>query len=157
MNPPQALHLVLEQAQRARDAAQAASERADQALQAAERQAAQLGQYRGEYQQRWSTRFRTEGGTSGVLNCYQGFMQRIEEAIGHQQQMLAHAARQQARARAELLQCETRVASVQRLIERRRSEALASARRHEQKTTDEQAARSAARGRLSDMQPSPAL
>lgn len=137
--PAAALDLVLELAERERDAARAASRRAEQALQAAERQAEQLRHYRGDYEQRWSTQFRTGGAAPGLLQCYSGFMDRIRLALAQQEQALAQAAQRQAQARAALLQCETRAASVRKLIERRASAAQALVLRREQKDIDERA------------------
>lgn len=147
MNRPAALDLVLELAERERDAARAASRRAEQALQAAERQAEQLRHYRGDYEQRWSTQFRTEGGAPGLLQCYSGFMDRIRQALAQQEQALAQAAQRQAQARAALLQCETRAASVRKLIERRGLAAQAALLQREQKASDELAGRVALRPR----------
>jgi flagellar protein FliJ len=110
-------------------------------------QAQQLLDYRGEYLQRWSSRFRTQGSIE-LVQCYQGFMQRLEQAI-HQQRLVAEQAQARLRcARDALRERELRVGSVEKLIERRRRELQRRAARQEQSQSDEAAQRSHARRRL---------
>ena len=60
--------------------------------------AQQLHAYRSEYVERWSARFR-EPAASALMQCYQGFMQRLEQAITQQRNavQLANARLEQAR------------------------------------------------------------
>ena len=136
MNPLQPLLALLAQTERERDAALAQAQRAAEAQTKASSQAEQLLAYRHEYEQRWSAQFRTEGRIE-LVHCYRGFMDRLTQAVEQQQRVAAHAAAQLERSRASLCQQELRVASVRKLIERRRQELRLSADRMEQKQTDE--------------------
>lgn len=136
MNPLQPLMALLAQTERERDEAWARAQQAAQAQQNAAAQCEQLLTYRREYEQRWSAQFRTEGRIE-LVHCYRGFMDRLTQAVEQQQRVAAHAATQLEQARAALAEQEMRVASVRKLIERRRQELRLSADRIEQKQTDE--------------------
>ena len=81
-----------------------------------------------------------------IVGCYQNFGQRLDQAIGQQAGIADYADQRLSAARDVLRERELRVASVRKLIERRRAEAMRSQMRQEQRATDEQAARAAARG-----------
>src|SRR5205814_9364293 len=99
-------------------------------------QADQLLVYRREYEQRWNNQFKTEGRIE-LVHCYRGFMERLTQAVEQQQRIAEHAATQVERTRQLLAEREMRVASVRKLIERRRQELRLTADRVEQKQTDE--------------------
>ncbi|MBC7729399.1 MAG: flagellar export protein FliJ [Microbacteriaceae bacterium] len=136
----QTLGILLERATGQRDEAQRTLQdllnRADQAR----AQHGQLTQYRGEYQQRWSQQF-SQTGTMDIVACYQNFRGRLDEAIHSQGHVASHADQRVSRARETLLELETRVAAITKLMERRRLEVSRAQQRQDQKTTDEQAAR----------------
>lgn len=134
------LNLLLEQAETARDAQQVILRNCETAATNAQAQADQLVAYRGQYNQRWSTHFRQPGSIE-LLQCVQGFSQRLEQAISHQAQVCAQAQNRVVQARAELLARETRVASVRKLIERRQTEQVRATERREQRSSDEFAQR----------------
>lgn len=136
MNPLQPLMALLAQTERERDEAWARAQQAAQAQLNAAAQADQLLTYRREYEQRWSAQFRTEGRIE-LVHCYRGFMDRLTQAVEQQQRVAEHATAQMEHARAALAEQEMRVASVRKLIERRRQELRLSADRVEQKQTDE--------------------
>ena len=139
------LTTVLEHARSERDAALHAMQLAERAAAAAQEQASQLQAYRVEYHQRWTGRFR-QAGSVELLQCYQGFSGRLDQAISLQTDSVKHAQARLDRARALLLTRETRVAAVGKLIERRQNELRLATDRREQRQTDETAARiSAAR------------
>ncbi|HJV62125.1 MAG TPA: flagellar export protein FliJ [Albitalea sp.] len=140
MNALQPLLALLAQAERERDEAWAEAQRTLQAHQNATAQADQLLVYRREYEQRWSAQFRTEGRIE-LLHCYRGFMDRLTQAVEQQQRVAEHAAGQVEGARARLAEHEMRVASVRKLIEKRRQELRLTADRNEQKQSDEFGAR----------------
>lgn len=140
MSNTHALSLALEQAEKQRDEAQAAYQRIARAAEGARQQAQQLLDYRGEYQQRWSAQFK-RAGTIEILQCYQGFMGRLNTAIEQQDAAVQRTAAQVEAARQALLDRETRVAAIRKLIERRQEQAEAAQARREQKATDEQASR----------------
>ena len=147
MSALQPLLALLALAEGERDASLAACRRAAQAADMAARQADQLVGYRSDYEQRWTTQFRTEG-TMPVVHCYQGFMNRLGQAVGHQDQVIRRAAEQLGAAEQVLRQHEMRVASVRKLIERRQRELRLGIERREQKATDEFAARASRRSDL---------
>lgn len=149
----QALALVLEQVERERDQALAEQQRAQQMLDGAQRQAEQLLHYRSDYEQRWNMQFR-QAGAKEIVQCYQGFMGRLQLAVDQQQHQVARATAALATARDALRAQEMRVAAVRKLIERRQQELALAAGRREQKLTDEQASR-AAWARLSSMSNQP--
>jgi flagellar FliJ protein len=136
MNPLQPLMALLSQTERERDEAWGQAQHALQAQQNAAAQADQLLTYRREYEQRWSAQFKTEGRIE-LVHCYRGFMDRLTQAVEQQQRIAQQAAVQAERTRAVLAEHEMRVASVRKLIERRRQELRLSADRIEQKQTDE--------------------
>lgn len=138
------LSLLLNRAEQERDSALMVLRQAEAQLQQADGQAQQLRDYRQDYDQRWTARFR-ESGTGALLHCHRGFGERLELAIAHQQGNLQHLQTRVERARQALLQREQRVAAVRKLIERRQAELLVTAYRREQRATDAQA-RSAAAG-----------
>ncbi len=144
MTALQPLLALLALAEGERDASLAARQRAAKAAEDASRQANQLVSYRSDYEQRWTTQFRTEG-TMPVVHCYQGFMNRLGQAVSHQDQVILRAAEQLAAAEQVLRHHEMRVASVRKLIERRQLELRLSLDRREQKATDEYAARASSR------------
>lgn len=151
-NALQPLMLVLENAERERDFAIIEQQRAQNQLDGAQRQAEQLVAYRREYEQRWGAQFR-RAGSMEIVQCYQGFMGRLQLAVDQQQQQVAMATAALEASRDALHGHEMRVASVRKLIERRQQEANLTASRHEQKATDEQASRAAWRRLMDRNQP----
>jgi flagellar FliJ protein len=142
MDALQPLTALLAQTERERDDAWSVSLRAAEAHAKATAQAEQLVAYRREYEQRWSAQFRA-GGRIELVHCYQGFMDRLSHALEQQQRIVEHAAGQVERTRTVLAEHELRVASVRKLIERRRHEQRLLAERLEQKQSDEFGARMA--------------
>jgi flagellar protein FliJ len=135
-----ALLTMLRQAEEERDRCAAASRAASDAHAAIAAQYEQLLAYRGEYESRWSHQF-SELGHMELVRSYHGFMQRLTQALEHQQGTVAGAAERARQARALLLEREVRVASVRKLIERRQHQMRVDAGRREQKFNDEIAAR----------------
>ncbi|MBA3597368.1 MAG: flagellar export protein FliJ [Methylibium sp.] len=135
-----ALQTLLEQAGAARDKALAAHRHALASVQAAQVQAGQLAAYRLEYADRFGKQFQQSGAIE-LLQCYQGFMSRLDDAVTQQGHVVTQAAARADDAKATLLAAELRAASVQKLIERRTAEVTLRSDRREQKATDEFAAR----------------
>ncbi len=140
MNPLAPLQALLAQTERERDIALIDSQRASTLHAQAVQQHEQLLTYRSEYEQRWGQQFRTSA-TIDVLQCYQGFMDRLVIAVEQQQRAVSDAALTSERERQRLQQHEIRVASVRKLIERRVADMQRGVERREQKSTDEFAAR----------------
>ena len=136
------LTVLLTHNERQRDAAIAEHLRAQSASRAAATQAEQLRTYRREYEQRWRARFSLEGRIE-LVRCYQGFMERLTQAVEHQARIEDHAALQVGHAMAALTAAELRCASVRKLIERRTHEQRLAVERRDQKQSDEFAARAA--------------
>ncbi len=141
MTPPiESLLTLLELERNERDLALRGVRDAESLARHAQAQAQTLDAYRTEYVERWSTRLRTPSSIE-LVQCYQGFMQRLDQAIGQQR-----AASEQAQVRLQqavlaLREREQRLGSVEKLIERRRHEQHRHAARREQTITDEAAMR----------------
>jgi flagellar FliJ protein len=140
MSALQPLLALLALAERERDASLAQHQQAIRAADHATTQSDQLLGYRSDYEQRWTTQFRITG-SMPVVHCYQGFMNRLGQAVAHQDDVITRSKEQLAKAEQVLRQHELRVASVRKLIERREHELRLSAERRDQKATDEFAAR----------------
>jgi len=141
----QALQQLLDHERQARDEALQALSRAEGMAGQADAQAQQLSAYRSEYVERWSARFREPGGSVALMQCYQGFMQRLDQAIAQQRNAVAQALARVSHARGTLQQNERRVASMEKLIERRQQQEQRHLARREQARTDEIAQRAHAR------------
>ena len=135
---PQSLKTLLDIATRERDQAAAALAQAEQQLRAQQNQWEQLQAYQADY----ARRAPAHGGQAApieVLRCHQAFMGRLDQAMAHQQRVL-HAAEGEAQLRRQtLLQRETRLASVRKLMQRRVDSATLAAERADQRRTDEAA------------------
>lgn len=133
-----ALNTLLQHVEGERDQAQAALRRGEEQAQRQRQQAEQLRQYRADYQARWTGEFSRQG-TMEIVQCYQSFMQRLDEALLQQTQQADGADAMVQRLRQALLAAETRVASVRKLMERRQAEQRLAHDRREQRQTDETA------------------
>jgi flagellar FliJ protein len=138
----QPLALLLAQAERQRDEALAEQHRAESARRAASTQAGQLVAYRREYEQRWGAEFCRDGKIE-LVRCYQGFVQRLTQAVEQQERVAAHAAVQAERAEAIARGHELRVAALRKLVERRLRQSEIDSSRREQKESDDRAVRAA--------------
>jgi flagellar FliJ protein len=131
------LRLVLEQAERERDHAQAQLLQAQARANQARTQAQDLHSYQNEYDARWQRQFQQGGTGIETLTQYRSFGDRLGDAILQQGQVATVLEGRVAAARQVLQDKETRVASVRKLIERRLAEAQALANKQEQKANDE--------------------
>jgi len=134
------LHTLLEREKEKRDAALTEWRNAEAQERAAREQADSLVTYRGEYRKRWAAQF-AQRAPIEILHCYQGFVDRLEQAIGAQQGVAEQAIGRVQAARLRLRHRETKLATVQRLIERRLQANALHEQRREQKTVDEAAQR----------------
>jgi flagellar FliJ protein len=144
------LHTLLERDERQRDEAVSLLQDCQRHAAQAEEQVQGLITYRVDYHQRWQQQF-AQGTSMDILRCYQGFVERLEQAIAAQRAAVDQAQKRVEGARTVLRQREIKLATVRRLIERRdQAQALVDQRR-DQKTTDEAAQRLGAltRARLS--------
>ncbi len=138
----QSLLTLLAHAERERDAALAELRRCQINERNAQAQAEQLQTYRREYEQRWSGEFSRSGGIA-IVQCYQGFVTRLGQAIDQQVRIAQAAAQRLEHAEKIWRDHELRVASVGKLIGRRNVELRSLEGRREQKLLDEQASRMA--------------
>jgi len=136
----QMLFTLLEREQKRRDDARVALQAAVRAAEAQAQQADGLASYRGEYCAKWSANFQ-KAASMEILRSYHGFLSRLDQAIAQQAQVVAHAQRQVEAAREKLVEREIRLATVERLIERRQALLAKIADRRDQKNLDEMAAR----------------
>lgn len=134
------LQTLLEREKEKRDAALVEWREAEARAQAAREQADGLVAYRVDYRKRWQAQFAQRAAIE-ILHCYQGFVDRLEHAIGAQQGIVEHAAGRAQAARQRLQHRELKVATVQRLIERRLQAAALKEMRRDQKSVDEAAQR----------------
>jgi flagellar protein FliJ len=145
MTPPapmDALDTLLQRAVAERDLALLALARAEALLRRQQGQLAQLVDYRREYHQRWAGQFSRHGAME-IVQCYQSFVQRLDEALAQQQRQVQTAQAGVQRSRDSLLARETRAASVRKLIERRAAVERLAHDRREQRQTDERAQQAA--------------
>jgi flagellar FliJ protein len=138
----QPLALLLAQAERQRYDALAEQLKAETAKRAAEVQAEQLVTYRREYEQRWSAEFCREGKIE-LVRCYQGFIERLNQAVEQQERIAGHAAAQAERAAAIVRGHDLRATALKKLVERRVKEGDRLASGREQRQNDEHASRAA--------------
>jgi flagellar FliJ protein len=136
------LRLLLAQAERQRDEALAEQLKLDAAWRASAAQAEQLVLYRREYEQRWSAEFCREGKIE-LVRCYQGFMERLTQAVEQQERIAGHAAAHAERAAAIMRGHDVRAAGLKKLIERRLKQGERIAAGREQRLSDEHASRAA--------------
>jgi flagellar protein FliJ len=135
-----ALHRVLQHAESERDATLAQLTQVAEAQARLHSQQEQLQTYRRDYQARWMGQFRIAG-TPEVMQHYQGFVERLNQALDQLEVQLAAAQRQATQVREQLIERETRVMAVKKLIERRDAEGMRHLALREQKNSDELAAR----------------
>lgn len=134
-----ALQVAIEVASRKRDEARRALQDALAAQQAACAQLDQLEGYARETEARWGMRADTAVQPEVMFHHYQ-FMDRLAQAAGIQAGVVGDHAQRVDSARRSLLDAELRLASLAKLLQRRRQEARRQQMRAEQKQTDERAA-----------------
>ena len=134
------LKTLLEREQKRRDEQMAQVRAAVANAQAQQQQADGLGGYRGEYCAKWSAQFR-QAANMEILRSYHGFLSRLDQAITQQQSVVEHAQRMVEAHRQRLVEREIRVATVERLIQRREAMLAKVADRRDQKNLDELAQR----------------
>lgn len=136
MNRIQLLHTLLRREQDLRDAALAEWRDSQRAADTALQQSESLVAYRGEYRERWAAQFAVSAPIE-IVRYYQGFVERLEQAITAQQHSARMAQERQVQARARLQRREMKVAMVRKLIERRVAAAQLASQRRDQKLSDE--------------------
>jgi flagellar FliJ protein len=142
MNQPDThtLQVLLEREEADRDTLLIALRQAQRHQVRVDEQMAQFEQYRTEYVARWQQEFQQQGGIE-ILHCYRSFMQRLDDAVAQLNAQQTHAQASVRRAQTMLLEAETRIAALRKLIERRVENHELGERRREQKYTDEIAQR----------------
>ena len=130
------LRTLQEQEQQRRDAAMLQWREAQRAAEAARDQADALVTYRSEYRKRWAAQF-AKAAPIEIVRCYHGFVERLEQAIVSQQGQVRGSSERLAQALQRLRHREMKLATVQRLIERRLQAQALVAQRRDQKATDE--------------------
>ena len=134
------LKTLLEREQKRRDEQKAQLGAAVANAEAQQQQADGLGGYRTEYCQKWSAQFQRAASIE-ILRSYHGFLSRLDQAITQQQAVVEHAQRMVQAHRQRLVEREIRVATVERLIQRREAMLAKVADRRDQKNLDEMAQR----------------
>lgn len=142
--------VAVEMAERQRDAARQALQDARHARYAAQQQLDQLAGYAQETQGRWGMRADAAIKPEVMYHHYQ-FMDRLSHAIGLQSGAVGDQDGRVDAAAQALLQAELRVASLKKVVEKRRRDMEQAQSRRDQKQTDERASlqfRNAASGPL---------
>jgi flagellar FliJ protein len=134
------LRTLLEREHKRRDEQMAQVRHAVANAEAQQQQADGLTTYRSEYCQKWSAQFR-QAAQMEILRSYHGFLSRLDQAIAQQVSVIEHARRMVEVQRQKLIEREIRVATVERLIQRREALLAKLADRREQKNLDEMAQR----------------
>jgi flagellar protein FliJ len=134
------LTTLLEQAEQQRNIALAAFNQSRARRDEARMQARDLETYRDDYAARWNGQFQ-RGAALEVLRSYHQFAARLELAISQQAHAFTVCEQALARANDVLAAHELRVASVRKLIERRRHEQRQGLEQSEQRVSDEIAQR----------------
>ena len=139
MSSLNSLAVAVEAASRKRDDARKVLQDVLAAQQAAQAQLDQLQGYAGELQARWGARADTTMKPEVMYHHYQ-FMDRLGHAAGVQTTVVGdHAARVE-KARRTLLDAELRLASLRKVMEKRKADLDLVQMRGDQKQTDERAA-----------------
>lgn len=125
-----------------------------QRLEAIQRQTEELQAYRQQYQDHWHLQFR-QGATPALMQCYRQFEERLAVALAQQHHTLRHVQGLLDQGRQRRVQQDVRVASIERLLERRRQSVLAADAKAQQRSDDEWAQR--AHRALREEQPSLAV
>ena len=154
MNTPDthALQMLLEREEAERDAAALAVRQSQDHLQRLQSQTAQFMQHRTDYITRWQQQFHQAGGIE-IVHCYRSFMQRLDQAMAQLGLQQRQAELNLQRQRHRLVEAETRVAAIRKLISRRLETHERAQQRREQKQTDEAAQRAAWLSRQSQALP----
>lgn len=134
-----ALATLLEHATAARDEATAQLYLMLEQVRRFSTQRDQLLAYRREYEARWSAQFRDKAAIE-VVHSYRSFIERLNQALEQLDRQTRQAEQQAQEARERLVERETRVASVKKLIERRVGERQRTLAIRDQKAADEIAA-----------------
>jgi flagellar protein FliJ len=134
------LRTLLEREQKRRDEQMAQVRNAVANAETQRQQADDLTAYRTEYCRKWSAQFR-QAAQMEILRSYHGFLARLDQAITQQQSVVEHAQRMVEAQRARLVEREIRVATVERLIQRREAMLARITDRRDQKNLDELAQR----------------
>jgi len=136
------LEVLLEREESDRDTLALRVRQAQTHLERLQAQAVQFTQHRADYTTRWQQQFHQAGGIE-IVQCYRSFMQRLDLAMYHLEQQRGQAEVNLARQRHHLVQAETRVAAIRKLIQRRQQTYVLAQQRREQKQADEVAQRTA--------------
>ena len=134
----QGLQTVVDHAAFERDQAMTALFRATEGARRLRTQSQQLLAYRDEYQQRWTAQFRQLAAIE-VVTSYQQFVARLDQALEQLCRQTMDAEREEVLARGLLIERETRVASVRKLIERRLHAHAQKLGRQDQRQSDDTA------------------
>ena len=154
MNTPDtdALQMLLEREEAERDAAALTVRQSQEHLQRLQSQTRQFMEHRADYIVRWQQQFHQAGGIE-IVHCYRDFMQRLDQAMAQLGLQQRQAELNLKRQRHRLVEAETRVAAIRKLISRRLETHERTQQRREQKQTDEAAQRAAWLSRQSQVVP----
>jgi flagellar FliJ protein len=142
--------LAIEHATLGRDALAKAAARVERNMDYARTQMAQLQGYAADTDTRW-TGTATRGVSVELMRHQYQFMDRLQQAITMQSDVLAQSAGQLEQAKARLLQAEVRLLGLNQILKTRQTALLHTQRQRQQRHTDEFAAMQYARNRAQPM------
>lgn len=157
MSAPHDDHLIrelLEHEREERDRRHAQVKTLEDRLGALQLQTDELQAYRRQVRDHWQLQFR-QGASPALMHCCRQFEDRLEVALAQQRHTQRHVQGLLEQARQGRIRQDVRVASIERLLERRRQQALTAEAKAQQRSDDEWAQR--AHRALQESQPSLAI
>lgn len=138
MTPFHGLQLAIEMAERQRDALAQVFAQAQRDVGMGQQQLEQLHSYAQDTEARWSRENMVL--SAELIRHHYQFVDRLRHAMGMQEGVIANLQRQEGNARAALIQAETRVSGLKKVLEKRKLLLVATEQRREQGRMDEMAA-----------------
>ncbi len=139
MNLFHGLQLAIELAERKRDERAQALAQAQRQVRMGRQQLEQLQSYAADTDARWSQGHSRVLSAELIRHHYQ-FVERLQHAIGMQDDVIANQLRQEHSCRGALAQAETRVSGLKQVLAKRQAVVAATEQRREQGRMDEMAA-----------------
>ena len=142
---PNLMVLLLQKESEERDRCQSQVRSLQDRMALVHAQAEQLQSYRRHYEAHWQLQFRS-GASPAMLQCYRQFVERLDAALAQQTHTVRHVQGLLEQAQQQRMQQEIRVASIEKLLDRRQRHEHQQQARAQQRSDDEWAQRAARSG-----------